>query len=255
MDTAMQPDVLVIDDLQKHFGGLEIMRGVDLTIKQGERHALVGPNGAGKSTLFNLISGEHRPSGGRIYLRGQRISGLKPEQISRRGLTRSFQITNVFSRMSAFENIRIGVMARHGIRFNLYRRIKPMRAMNDEAHALLQQVRLDHRADNLASDLTYSEQRALEIGMTLATGAEVILLDEPTAGMSRDETAYMVELIRQVTEGKTLMMVEHDMSVVFGLCDRISVLVYGRILATGSPEEIRSNQEVQSAYLGEEEEH
>ncbi|MBL7251820.1 ABC transporter ATP-binding protein [Alloalcanivorax sp. C16-2] len=255
MDTETQSDVLVIDDLRKHFGGLEIMRGVDLTIKHGERHALVGPNGAGKSTLFNLISGEHRPSGGHIYLQGQRISGLKPEQISRRGLTRSFQITNVFSRMSAFENIRIGVMARHGIRFNLYRRIRPMRAINEESHALLRQVRLDHRADSLASDLTYSEQRALEIGMTLATGAEVILLDEPTAGMSRDETAYMVELIRQVTEGKTLMMVEHDMSVVFGLCDRISVLVYGRILATGGPEEIRSNQEVQSAYLGEEEEH
>lgn len=253
-NTVAGEDVLVIENLKKHFGGLEIMRGVNLTIKHGERHALVGPNGAGKSTLFNLISGEHKPSGGQIHLNGRRLNGLNPEQISRRGLTRSFQITNVFNRLSAFENVRIGVMARHGIRFNLHRRIAPMRAINEESQAVLAQVRLDQRADHLASDLTYSEQRALEIGMTLATGAELILLDEPTAGMAREETAYMVDLIRRVTEGKTLMMVEHDMSVVFGLCDRISVLVYGEILATGTPEEIRNNQQVQKAYLGDEEE-
>ncbi|MBA1147847.1 ABC transporter ATP-binding protein, partial [Ectothiorhodospiraceae bacterium WFHF3C12] len=226
---------------------------VNVELTDGERHGLVGPNGAGKSTLFNLISGDQRPTAGDIALYGRRIGGLSPERISRLGLARSFQITNIFGRLSALENVRIGVMARHGIRFNLYRRIAPMKTVNDEARAMLEQVRLGHRADAPASDLTYSEQRSLEIGMTLATGAEVILLDEPTAGMSREETAYIVELIREVTEGKTLLVVEHDMSVVFGLCDRISVLVYGQILATGTPDEIRNNPEVQKAYLGEEE--
>ena len=245
-------NVLVLTDVKKNFGGLDIMKGVNLQVRRGERHALLGPNGAGKSTLFNLISGAFPPSAGTIALNGKTISGLSPEKINRAGLARSFQITNVFGKLSALENIRMGVLARHGIRFNLWRYVETMRAINEESRALLEKVRLGHRADTAAGDLTYSEQRALEIGMTLATGAEVILLDEPTAGMSREETAYIVELIREVTEDKTLMVVEHDMGVVFNLCDRISVLVYGSILATGTPEEIRANREVQEAYLGEE---
>ncbi|WP_028241003.1 ABC transporter ATP-binding protein [Stutzerimonas azotifigens] len=251
MSTASD-NVLVARDLQKSFGGLSIVKGVDLEVRRGERHAILGPNGAGKSTLFNLFSGAFPPSAGSIELNGRPIGGLSPEQINRAGLARSFQITNVFGKLSALENIRMGVLARHGVRFNLWRRVSGMQAINDEARALLEQVRLGHRADTPAADLTYSEQRSLEIGMTLATGAEMILLDEPTAGMSRAEAAYIVELIRQVTVGKTLMMVEHDMSVVFGLCDRISVLVYGKILATGTPDEIRANRDVQEAYLGEE---
>ncbi|MBY0430906.1 MAG: ABC transporter ATP-binding protein [Rhodospirillales bacterium] len=245
-------DVLTLRDLHKNFGGLAIIRGVNLAIRRGERHAVLGPNGAGKSTLFNLISGAFPPTAGEILLNGQPLQHLPPERINRLGLARSFQITNIFGRMSAFENLRMGIMARHGVRFDLFSRIETKRRINEESHALLERIRLQHRAGTAAADLTYSEQRSLEIGMTLATGPEVILLDEPTAGMSREETAYIVELIRDVTSGKTLLIVEHDMSVVFSLCDRISVLVYGEILATGTPDEIRSNREVQEAYLGEE---
>ena len=248
----MTDPILSIARLTKSFGSLSIIQGVDLDIRRGERHAVIGPNGAGKSTLFGLISGSLAPSGGVIALNGRPIQGLAPETINRRGLSRSFQITNIFARLSAFENIRIGVMARHGVRFGLFGAASRRRAINDEAMALLARVRLSHRADALAGDLTYSEQRALEIGMTLATDPQIMLLDEPTAGMSREETAHAVELIREISEGRTLMMVEHDMSVVFGLCDRISVLVYGRIIATGTPDEIRASREVQEAYLGEE---
>ncbi|MGB3719569.1 MAG: ABC transporter ATP-binding protein [Proteobacteria bacterium] len=244
--------VLELENVGKHFGALKVMEGVNLTIAAGERHALIGPNGAGKSTLFNMISGMFPPTAGEIRLRGQRISGLPPHEINRLGLSRSFQITNIFHRLSVFENLRIGVMARHGIRYGLFTPVSRMRTVNEEAERILQRVRLTQRRDHPAGDLTYSEQRALEIGMTLATGADVILLDEPTAGMSREESQRAVQLIREVTEGKTLLVVEHDMNVVFSLCDRVSVLVYGRILATGTPDEIRNNAEVQEAYLGEE---
>ncbi|WP_413207619.1 ABC transporter ATP-binding protein [Rhodospirillum sp. A1_3_36] len=243
---------LALRGLEKNFGGLSIMRGVTFDVTRGERHAVIGPNGAGKSTLFNLISGAFPPTGGIIALNGAPIQGLAPEVINRRGLARSFQISNIFGRMSAFENIRIGVMARHGARFDLFRPISKRRRVNEEAMALLERIRLGHRADTLAGDLSYSEQRSLEIGMTLTTDPDVILLDEPTAGMSREETAHVVDLVREVTQGKTLLTVEHDMSVVFGLCDRISVLVHGTILATGTPDDIRSNRKVQEAYLGEE---
>jgi len=244
--------VLELIGVGKAFGELRIMDDVNLTITAGERHALIGPNGAGKSTLFNVISGMFPPTAGEIRLRGTRISGLPPHEINRLGLSRSFQITNIFHRLSVFENLRIGVMARHGVRYGLIRPISRMSALNEEAEAILERVRLTAQRDRPAGDLTYSEQRALEIGMTLATGADVILLDEPTAGMSREESDRAVDLIREITEGKTLLVVEHDMSVVFSLCDRVSVLVYGRILATGTPDEIRSNRQVQEAYLGEE---
>lgn len=234
----------------KAFGPIQVIRGVTLDIRAGERHAVIGPNGAGKSTLFNLVSGLFPLSAGEIRLRGRDITGLPPHRINRCGLARSFQITNIFHRLSVFENLRIGVMARHGVRFGLFRPVDGMRRINDEARECLALVRLEARADDLAGDLTYSEQRALEIGMTLTTGADVILLDEPTAGMSREETAQAVDLIREVTKGKTLLMVEHDMSVVFSLCDRVSVLVYGQILATDTPQRISANREVQEAYLG-----
>ncbi len=249
---ATAAPALELQGLRKSFGHLEIIQGVDLVVPEGERHAIIGPNGAGKSTLFNLISGLFPPSAGRVLLRGRTISGLPPHRINRLGLSRSFQITNIFHRLSVFENLRIGVMAREGVRFDLLRPVARRRRVNEEAEALTERVRLGHRRDHAAGDLTYSEQRALEIGMTLATGADVILLDEPTAGMSRDETHYAVELVREVTRGKTLLVVEHDMSVVFSLCDRVSVLVYGQILATGEPDAIRNNREVQEAYLGEE---
>jgi branched-chain amino acid transport system ATP-binding protein len=249
--TALAP-ILQLDGVTKSFGALSVIRGVDLDIRAGERHAIIGPNGAGKSTLFNLISGLFPLTDGDILLRGRSIAGLAPHRINRAGLSRSFQITNIFHRLSVFENLRIGVMARHGVRYSLFRPVAALRRVNEEAREILSHVRLGPRADHMAGDLTYSEQRALEIGMTLTTGADVILLDEPTAGMSREETARAVELIRDVTRDKTLLMVEHDMSVVFSLCDRVSVLVYGEILATDTPEGIRANREVQQAYLGEE---
>ena len=251
MTTEQANEALTLKDVGKSFGALSVIQGVELSVKAGERHAVIGPNGAGKSTLFNLISGMFPLTAGQILLNGNRISGLTPHQINRAGLSRSFQITNIFHRMSVFENVRMGVLARHKTRFDLLRPISRMRAINDETAEILDTVGLAARADHLAGDLSYSEQRALEIGMTLSTGAEVILLDEPTAGMSREETAQAVELIRKVTEGKTLLMVEHDMSVVFSLCDHVSVLVYGSILATDTPEAISQNSAVQQAYLGE----
>ncbi len=248
------PAALELIDVVKAFGPSAVIQGVSLQVRRGERHALIGPNGAGKSTLFHLISGLYTLTSGEIRLNGQVISGLAPHEINRRGLSRSFQITNIFPRLSVFENLRLGVMARHGIRFDLFRPIAWRENINAETAALAGRVRLSPRLDIAAGELSYSEQRALEIGMALATGAEVILLDEPTAGMSRDETACAAGLMREVTEGKTLLVVEHDMSVVFGLCDRISVLVCGQVLATGTPEEIRANRAVQAAYLGEDHE-
>ncbi len=252
MAAIAEEPALRLSGLTKAFGPVEVIKGLDLDIRPGERHAVIGPNGAGKSTLFNLISGMFTPSSGEIMLKGRSVGGLQPHRINRAGLARSFQITNIFHRLSVFENLRIGVLARHGVRYGLFRPIARMRQVNEEAGEALARVGLEARAHDLAGDLTYSEQRALEIGMTLTTGAEVILLDEPTAGMSREETAHAVELIRSVTEGKTLLMVEHDMSVVFSLCDRVSVLVYGSILATDTPERISANRDVQEAYLGRE---
>ena len=244
--------VLELKALRKSFGETQIIRGVDLTVKRGQRHALIGPNGAGKSTLFNLISGHYAPTSGDILLNGASIAGFAPHIINRRGLSRSFQITNVFPRMSVAENLRISIMGRHGHRLTLFRSIRSLGAVNDEVGEYLEKLRLTRRRDNLAGDLAYSEQRILEMGMALATDPEVLILDEPTAGMSRDETTYIVDLIRHVAEGRTLLVVEHDMGVVFTLCDQISVLVYGEIIASGEPAAVRADKKVQEAYLGEE---
>jgi len=244
--------VLELENLHKSFGETKIIRGVDLTVKKQQRHGLIGPNGAGKSTLFNLISGHYVPTSGDIRLNGESISGLPPHLINRRGLSRSFQITNLFPRMSVAENLRISVMGRHGYRFTMFRPISRMKAVNAEVDEMVERLRLTKRRDDLAGDLAYSEQRALEIGMSLATDPLILMLDEPTAGMSREETAYIVEMIRNVTEGRTLLVVEHDMSVVFTLCDRISVLVYGEVIASGEPAAVRADKKVQEAYLGEE---
>lgn len=244
--------VLELENLHKSFGETKIIRGVNLTVKDRQRHGLIGPNGAGKSTLFNLISGHYVPTSGDIRLNGQSITGLPPHIINRRGLSRSFQITNLFPRMSVAENLRISVMGRHGHRFTMFRPISGMRALNDEVDQMVDKLRLTKRRDDLAGDLAYSEQRALEIGMSLATDPSILILDEPTAGMSREETSYIVEMIRNVTEGRTLLVVEHDMSVVFTLCDQISVLVYGEVIASGEPAAVRADKKVQEAYLGEE---
>lgn len=243
---------LSLRGVRKSFGAIDIINGVDLDLIPGERHALIGPNGAGKSTLFHLISGQLGLSGGEVFLGDQKISGLPPDRVNHLGLARSFQITNVFPGLSVFENLRLAVMRQHGLQYVFWKSIARRTQVTRETQELLERLRLAKRASTLASELSYSEQRSLEIGMALASQPKVILLDEPMAGMSREETDYAVDLIRDVTQGKTLFIVEHDMDVVFGLSDRISVLVYGRIVATGTPDEIRSNSVVKEAYLGEE---
>jgi branched-chain amino acid transport system ATP-binding protein len=242
---------LRIAALTKHFGAARIINGVTLDVLPGEKHALIGPNGAGKSTLFALVSGLLKPTAGSIELNGRRIDGMTPHAINRLGMARSFQITSIFPRMSVFENLRLSVMARHGMRYGLFQRVGGQATLRRETEDILEQVRLTASRDRMAGDLAYAEQRALEIGMSLGPGADLILLDEPTAGMAGEESHYMVELIRTVTQGKTLLVIEHDMDVVFSLADRISVLVYGTVIATGTPEEIRENAQVQEAYLGE----
>jgi branched-chain amino acid transport system ATP-binding protein len=245
-----QTPALELRDLRKRFGKTEIIRGANLVVNPGERVAIIGPNGAGKSTLFNLISGRFEPTSGDVLLAGQRINGLKPYQINRLGLSRSFQITNIFPKLSVFENLRCGVLWSLGYKYTLFKFLADLDDANQRAEELMQMIRLDRKRDVLAMNLTYAEQRALEIGITIAGGAHVILLDEPTAGMSKSETARFIDLIREVTVGKTLLTVEHDMGVVFGLADRIAVVVYGEVIAFDTPEAVRANARVQEAYLG-----
>jgi len=241
---------LELRNLRKSFGKTEIIRGVDLAVRRGERVAIIGPNGAGKSTLFNLISGRFAPTSGEVLLEGQRIDGKKPYQINRLGLSRSFQITNIFPKLSVFENLRCGVLWSLGYRYTLFRFLADLDDANERAEQLMRMIRLDKKRDTLAMNLTYAEQRALEVGITIGGGAGVVLLDEPTAGMSKSETGRFIDLIREVTVGKTLLTVEHDMGVVFGLADKIAVVVYGEVIAFDTPEAVRANAKVQEAYLG-----
>lgn len=248
--TSTGAPALDISGLRKSFGKAEIIRGIDLSIGKGERHAVIGPNGAGKSTLFNLITARFAPTSGTVKLHGKDLAGLQPFQINRMGLSRSFQITNIFPAMSVFENVRCALLWSHGYKYSFWNMVGRSRDLTEGADRILEQINLTSRRDLPAGVLSYAEQRALEIGITIAGGADVIMLDEPTAGMSHSETDYIMDLIRTVTVGKTLIMVEHDMGVVFGLADRISVLVYGEIIATGKPEEVRGDARVQEAYLG-----
>ena len=241
---------LKLSGVHKKFGRAEIIRGIDLDIESGERHAIIGPNGAGKSTLFNLISGRFPVTSGSIDLNGQPIHDRKPYEINRLGLARSFQVTNIFPRMSVFENVRCGLLWSTGYRYSFWQLIDRHKDVQERTASILEQLNMTKRADVPAGLLSYADQRALEIGITIAGGGDVILLDEPTAGMSHSETEYAVQLIRNISANKTLVMVEHDMSVVFDIADRISVLVYGEIIATDTPEKIRQNSAVQEAYLG-----
>ncbi len=239
-----------LNDVRKQFGNTEIIRGVTLDIVKGERHAIIGPNGAGKTTLFNLISGRFPITSGEISLNGQRIDALPPHLIKRRGLSRSFQITSIYPRLSTFENLRCALLWNQGYKYSFWHTLSRQKELNAAAEHLLEEINLTARRDVPAGLLAYAEQRALEIGMTVAGDATVILLDEPTAGMSHSETDYAVALIHRMTEGRTLLMVEHDMKVVFDLANTISVVVYGQVIASGKPTEIRANRAVQEAYLG-----
>ena len=241
---------LELKDLRKSFGKTEIIRGVNLAIPAGERVGIIGPNGAGKSTLFNLISGRFEPTSGDVLLNGQSLNGKRPFEINRMGLSRSFQITNIFPKLSVFENLRCGVLWSLGYKYTFLRFLADLDDANERTDELMEMVKLDKKRDVLAVNLTYAEQRALEIGITIAGGANVILLDEPTAGMSKSETSRFISLIKDVTVGKTLLTVEHDMGVVFGLADKIAVVVYGEVIAYDVPEAVRASQTVQEAYLG-----
>ena len=244
------PCALELRDLRKSFGKTEIIRGVNLAVQPGERVAIIGPNGAGKSTLFNLISGRFGPTSGEVLLNGQRIDGKAPYEINRMGLSRSFQITNIFPKLSVFENLRCGVLWSMGYKYTFLRFLSNLDDANERAKQLMEMIKLDKKRDTLAVNLTYAEQRALDIGITIAGGANVVLLDEPTAGMSRSETTRFIHLIKEVTEGRTLLTVEHDMGVVFGLADKIAVVVYGEVIAFDTPDKVRANARVQEAYLG-----
>ena len=241
---------LELRDLRKSFGKTEIIRGANLAVAPGERVAIIGPNGAGKSTLFNLISGRFAPTSGDVILNGQRINGMAPYEINRRGLSRSFQITNIFPKLSVFENLRCSVLWSMGYKYTFLRFLSNLDDANERAKELMEMIKLDKKRDTLAMNLTYAEQRALEIGITIAGGANVILLDEPTAGMSKSETTRFIHLIKEVTVGRTLLTVEHDMGVVCGLADKIAVVVYGEVIAFDTPANVRANQRVQEAYLG-----
>jgi branched-chain amino acid transport system ATP-binding protein len=243
--------ILETKSLSHDFNGLRVLEDINFLVEKGERHAIIGPNGAGKTTFFNLITGVYIPRNGRILFKGEDITKAKPYRLNRMGLGRSFQITSVFLRQTPFQNIRLATLSKNKVRFNFFRRVDRMEEITEQTHELLRQIRMDKEAHVETSTLSYGKQRSLELGMALATDPDLLMFDEPTAGMSRDESHSAVELIRRLTENKTMVIVEHDMDVVFSLADRVTVLHHGSILATGSPRAIKENEAVQKAYLGE----
>ncbi|RJX34725.1 MAG: ABC transporter ATP-binding protein [Desulfarculus sp.] len=244
--------ILQTKDIRHDFHGLAVLFGVDLEVAEGERRAIIGPNGAGKTTLFNLITGKYLPRDGAVLLDGRDITRRPVYWRARHGLARSFQITNIFRRLTVYQSLQAAVLSRRSIRLDFIHQVSRMTAVNQEVDQLLERIGLSEQAQVPGGMLAYGQQRALEIGLTLALRPRVILLDEPTAGMSGEETRHVVDLIKRVTEGMTLVIIEHDMEVVFGLADRITVLHYGAVLASGPKDEIQQDPKVKEAYLGEE---
>jgi branched-chain amino acid transport system ATP-binding protein len=245
--------LLAVKQVYKDFNGLEVLTGVDLDVLEKKRHAIIGPNGAGKTTLFNIISGRFKASRGYIEFKDNNIGSLSPHARNRLGMCRSFQITNVFNNLSVFVNVQAGVRCSRGLRYNLFKRPENMKEVNRRTEAILEKIGLSGERDIPAGELSYGQQRALEIGITLSTDPELILMDEPTAGMTREETGQAINLIDVATADHTLLIIEHDMNVIFSLADTISVLHHGTILASDTPEAIRNDQRVKDAYLGEDE--
>lgn len=245
-------EYLQVQNIHKDFSGLKVLTGVDFAVEEKQRHAIIGPNGAGKTTLFNIISGRFRASSGAILFKGQDISAKPAYARNRQGLSRSFQITNVFQELTVFDNIRSGVRSRNGLRYHFFRQPDNHRQIKERTEAIAAEVGLQEAMHIPVSALSYGQQRALEIAITLSTEPELILLDEPTAGMTREETTQAIRMIDRVTAGRTLVIIEHDMDVVFSLADTISVLHYGKILVSDTPDRIRHDQRVKDAYLGEE---
>jgi branched-chain amino acid transport system ATP-binding protein len=242
--------ILRLDSLCKDFSGLEVLYRISVNIDEGERHAIIGPNGSGKTTLFNIITGHYKPSKGAIYFLDRNITGWPPHKIARLGLSRSFQIINVFPKMTVYENVRNAVVSKFNRRVNWVSLLNRDGKIQIESEGIIGLLALTEVRDVPASELSYGMQRHLEMALTMAREPTLVMLDEPTAGLNSDETRDAVRLIRELTEGKTLLMVEHDMEVVFNLADRITVLSYGRVLVTGTVDEIRNNEEVKKVYLG-----
>jgi branched-chain amino acid transport system ATP-binding protein len=250
--SAMTKPLLEIRNLVKRFGGLVATNHANLSVMEGEMHALIGPNGAGKTTLINQISGEFRSDEGQLLFNGMDIIGMPMHKRVAVGLSRSYQITSVFKQLTVLDNVALAVQARSGSSFRFWKPAISESALFDEAALVLQQVGLADKASALAGSLAHGEQRQLELGITLATKAKLLLLDEPMAGMGPDESERMVELLLALKGQATVLLIEHDMSAVFRLADRISTLVYGRVISTGTPHEIRNDPDVKKAYLGEE---
>ncbi len=244
--------LLELKQLYKHFGGLTVTDHCDFEVQPGEIHALIGPNGAGKTTLIAQVSGALAPDSGHITFAGRDITRLSMARRVRLGLARTYQITNIFDGYSVLDNLALSVQARSGSSFRFWQPVRSEATLFNEAAAIAEQIGLGSRKDVLAGNLSHGEQRQLELGLALASDAKLLLLDEPMAGMGMDESGRMIELIRKVNQDVTILLVEHDMDAVFQLAHRISVLVYGNIIATGAPEAIRANADVQRAYLGEE---
>jgi branched-chain amino acid transport system ATP-binding protein len=247
----MSEILLETQKIKKSFGALLATDGVDFDVREGETHAVIGPNGAGKTTFIKQISGELRPDAGSIRFAGEDITGLPWHKRSRRGLARSFQITSVYRDFTALDNVALAVQAHSGHGFRFWQPAREDRSLTEPAVRILEKIGLDKRKNTLAANLSHGEQRQLEIAMVLATRPRLMLLDEPVAGMGTDESQRMIEFLATLKGKATMVLVEHDMDAVFTLADRISVLVYGRIIATGTPADIRANAEVRAAYLGE----
>jgi branched-chain amino acid transport system ATP-binding protein len=242
--------VLTARGITKSFGAYKAVDGVDLDIAEGQVHALIGPNGAGKTTCFNLLTGNLPLTAGEIRLRGQRISGLSMDSIARRGIVRSYQISSIFPDFTVLQNVRFALQHARPTNFDFWRSELDLSALDDRAMELLEELGLDDWAEVRAGELPYGRKRALEIATTLALDPQVLLLDEPTSGMGREDIGRVVELIRKVAQGRTVVMVEHNLSVVEGLCDQVTVLARGQVIARGTYEEVSGNQKVIEAYLG-----
>ena len=251
-DPILKEPILKVRGLNKHFGGVVATENLDFEVEQGEIHAVIGPNGAGKTTFVAEISGMIKPDSGSIVFDGDEIGGLSAHARSQRGLARSFQITSIFKNFTVIENVAMSIQANDGHSFRFWRRANADPALIDPAQEILDRVGLGARAETMASNLAHGEQRQLEIAMALATGPKLLLLDEPTAGMGPEDSQNMVTFLKDIKGEYSMLLIEHDMDTVFALADRITVLVYGRAIATGTPPEIRGNDEVRAAYLGEE---
>jgi branched-chain amino acid transport system ATP-binding protein len=244
------PDILRLERLAKHFSGLEVLKSISFGVQPGERRAIIGPNGAGKTTLFNLISGELQPSAGRVLFEDRDVTGKRPNEMWALGVSRTFQKNNLFFQLTTYENVRLAVQAHQGFAHRWFRSWQSLNSVNDHARDILVRLDLWGRRDEVVKNLSYGEQRQLEVAIALAAEPKVLLLDEPTAGMSPAETTRTVEMLAALPRELTVLIIEHDMDAVFSLADRIAVLNYGEVLADGAPEEVKANPKVQEVYLG-----